>query len=100
MAQWIYYLIAPRTTFAADASDFESGKMREHFHYLQKLLSDGALILAGRTQDEPPLGICIFDAPDEAAARAVFDGDPAIKAGVVRGELHPYAVALTRDRES
>jgi uncharacterized protein YciI len=97
MSQWIYYLIPPRPSFASDATDFESGKMSEHFAYLQRLLDQGALVLAGRTQDEPPFGIAIFEAPDEQAARAIVSEDPAIAAGVVRCELHPYSVALMRN---
>jgi uncharacterized protein YciI len=95
--EWVYFLVAPRPTFAEDATDFETAKMGEHFGYLQQLLANNTLILAGRTQDEPPLGIAIFEAPDETAALDVMSHDPAIAAGVVRGELHPYAVALSRD---
>jgi uncharacterized protein YciI len=96
MPEWLYFLIPPRPTFADDATDFEAAKMREHFAYLQRLAAEGTLILAGRTQDQPPTGIAIFRAPDEGVARAIMSGDPAIAAGVVRGELHPYAVALPR----
>ena len=94
MKEWVYFLIPPRPTFADDASEFESSKMGEHFQYLQRLLAEGTLLLAGRTQDQPPTGIAIFRAADETAARAIMGADPAVAAGVARGELHPYAVAL------
>jgi uncharacterized protein YciI len=97
MPQWTYFLVPPRSTFAEDASEFESAKMREHFDYLERLLAEGTLIMAGRTQDQPPIGIAVFEAPDEDAARSIVASDPAVAAGVVRGELHPYSVALMRD---
>jgi uncharacterized protein YciI len=62
MLQWMYFLIAPRNTFADDANEFESRKMGEHFQYLKQLLDQDVLIMAGRTQDRPPLGLAIFEA--------------------------------------
>jgi uncharacterized protein YciI len=94
MQEWLYFLIPPRPTFAHDASEFEASKMGEHVQYLRRLLEEGTLVLAGRTQDQPPTGIAVFRAVDETAARAIMDGDPAVAAGVVRGDLHPYAIAL------
>jgi uncharacterized protein len=58
----------------------------------------GELILAGRTQASgaKTFGIAVFDAPDEAAAWAFRESDPAVVAGSMTAELHPFAVALQR----
>jgi uncharacterized protein YciI len=80
----------------------EETKVAEHFAYLQRLLAQGVLILAGRTLNTDPsaFGIVIFTAASEAEARAVVDDDPAVKYGVMRAELYPYRVALWRSEES
>ena len=44
-------------------------------------------------------GICVFEAPDEAAALAMMNEDPAIAEGFARGELRPFRVSLLRGRD-
>ncbi len=98
MAQWIYRIVPTRPEMVADPTDGESAVVEEHFGYLQALKSAGILILAGRTQvEEGTWGITIFEAPDEASARAVMQTDPAVAAGVMSATLYPYAVAVARD---
>ena len=59
-------------------------------------IKSGQLILAGRTQEpgDKTLGIAIFRASDEAAARAFVKADPLISAGLMTADLHPFALAL------
>lgn len=40
------------------------------------------------------LGIIIFLAESDDAARAVVENDPAVKHRVMRAELYPYRIAL------
>ena len=54
------------------------------------------LILAGPTLGPINTGICVFDAPDEDAARAYMDEDPTISSGIARGELRPFRAAFLR----
>jgi uncharacterized protein YciI len=101
MAQWIYRILPTRQEMVAQATDEETAVIAEHFGYLQALKSAGILILAGRTQvDEGTWGITIFEAPDEASARAVMQTDPAVAAGVMSATLYPYVVAVARDGPS
>lgn len=98
MAQWIYRIEPTRPGMVVSATDEETAVVAEHLGYLQALKAAGILILAGRTQvDEGTFGITIFEAPDEASARAVMQTDPAVSAGLMRAELYPYAVAVSRD---
>jgi uncharacterized protein YciI len=81
-----------------EATDEEVSVVSAHFQYLLDLKARGDLILAGRTQEtEGTFGITIFEAPDEDAARAVMEADPAVAAGVMAATLHPYAIAVARD---
>ena len=69
-----------------------------HFERLKEATKLGQVILAGRT-DEPgdkTFGLVVFEAADEEAARAFMKGDPAVVAGVMTAQLHPYTVALLR----
>lgn len=98
MTEWIYFLHAPREDFAATMTDDERAVWVEHFDRLKQMLADGTLILAGPTLGPINTGLCIFEAPDEEAARAVMESDPAIAAGIVRGELRAMRVSLLRGR--
>lgn len=98
MAQWLYRIVPTRPEMVADATADEQRIVGAHFRYLVELNERGILILAGRTQEEAgTFGITIFEADDEAGARAVMDDDPAVAAGVFAASLHPYAVAVARD---
>ena len=65
---------------------------------LKHAIETGELILAVRTREpgDKTFGIAIFEAKDEAAARAFMESDPAVVAGLMTAELHPFAVALQR----
>ena len=95
MPEWLYVLTPPRPTFREDATPAESATMRDHFGYLEGLLAEGKLILAGPSL-RPLFGIVVFEAPDEDSARAVMEADPAVSRGVQFAELHPFRLALLR----
>ena len=64
----------------------------------QHSIQTGELILAGGTSEpgDKTFGIAIFEAKDEAAARAFMESDPAVVAGLMTAELRPFTVALER----
>ena len=98
MAEWVYFIHPPREHFAATMTAEEMAAFGEHFAYLQQLLADGVLVLAGPTTGDVNTGICVFEAEDEAAAQLVMAGDPVIARGVASGELRPFRVSLLRGR--
>ena len=98
MAEWIYFLHPPRTNFAATMTPDEQEVWGRHFERLQRLLAEGVLILAGPTLGETNTGVCVFEAPDEAAARRIMDEDPAIASGIAAGELREFRASLLRGR--
>ncbi len=69
-----------------------------HLANFKEATQSGQLILAGRTREpgDKTFGIAIFEAADEAAARKFMEADPAVVAGVMTAELHPFAVVLER----
>jgi uncharacterized protein YciI len=100
MRSWVYFLHPPRPDFAATMTPAEEAVFGEHFGHLQRLLEDGTLVLAGPTLGTENTGIAVFEAPDEPAARAVMESDPAIASGTVRGELREMRVSLLRGRDA
>ena len=99
MAEWLYFLLPPRDDFAATMSDEEQTAFDDHFTYMEKLLADGILVLAGPTLGPANTGLCIFEAEDGEAARIIMDADPPIAQGLVRGQLRPFSVVHLRGRE-
>jgi uncharacterized protein YciI len=96
MAEWVYFIHAPRENFAETMTDDEQAVWGEHVQLLQRRLDAGSLIVAGPTLGPVNTGICVFEAPDEDAARAYMEEDPTIASGIARGELRPFRAAFLR----
>jgi uncharacterized protein YciI len=98
MSEWISFLHAPREDFAETMTPEEQAVFAAHAQRLARLLEEGTLILAGPTLGRVNTGIAVFEAPDEAAAQRILDEDPAIVAGICRGELRPFRASFLRGR--
>ena len=97
--QFIYVLrLVPRLYADSAWTKEDNMVLGRHFARFQHAINTGELILAGRTKEpgDKTFGIAIFEAKDEAAARAFMESDPAVVAGLMTAELHPFAVALKR----
>ena len=99
MAEWIYFIHAPREHFGETMTAEEQAVWGDHFERLERLLAEGVLVLAGPTLGPVNTGIAIFEAPDEDAARTLMDEDPAIASGIATGELREFRVSLLRGRD-
>src|SRR6266566_5173217 len=97
--QFIYVLhLVPRLYADASWTDEDRKVLQRHCVRFQEAIKAGKLILAGRTSEsgDKTFGIAIFEAKDEAAAQAFMESDPAVVAGLMTAELHPFTVALQR----
>lgn len=91
------YILEPvRAGLATNPTPQEDAAVERHFAHLQDMLAAGRLLLAGRTLEDSPFGIVIFEAETEAEARSIMESDPAVRDGVMTAVLHPYRVALRR----
>jgi uncharacterized protein YciI len=98
-SQFIYVLhLVPRLYDDKNWTKDDSAALDRHLMRFKHAIETGELILAGRTREtgEKTFGIAIFHAADEAAARQFMESDPAVVAGLMTAELHPFAVALER----
>jgi uncharacterized protein len=97
--QFIYVLhLVPRLHDDKAWTAEDKAAVGRHFNRFKEAIQSGQLILAGRTMEpgDKTFGIAVFEAADEAAARKFMEADPAVAAGVMTAELHPFAVALQR----
>jgi uncharacterized protein YciI len=97
--QFIYVLrLVPRLYADSAWTKEDETIIGRHLTNFKEATKRGQLILAGRTTEpgDKTFGIAIFEAKDEAAARAFMQSDPAVAGGLMTAELHPFAVALQR----
>lgn len=93
VATWIYMVHLTRPAAIASPTEEESAAFDRHFVWLQRACDAGMVRLAGPATDGA-FGIVIFEAEDEPAARSFMAEDPAVRAGVMTSELHPFHVSL------
>lgn len=97
MNEYLYVLRPTRLAMVTEGpTEHEQTVVREHFAYLQKLTEQGVMVLVGRTQtnDESTMGLAIFRAPSDEAAKTVMNSDPAVSKNVMSATLYPYHIAL------
>jgi uncharacterized protein YciI len=97
--QFIYLLhLVPRLYDDKAWTAEDKAAVNRHLANFKAAVESGQLILAGRTMEsgDKTFGIAIFEAADEVAARKFMESDPAVAAGVMTAELHPFAVVLQR----
>lgn len=73
----------------------EAETVGRHFAYLKAAHEAGRLFMAGRTMIPPYTGIAVFTAESDEEASEFLAGDPAIVAGVFKGEVQPFGLAIS-----
>ncbi len=64
---------------------------KEHLKNIMRLAKEGKLIVAGPFLDDTDIrGIFIFNVESIEEAKRLTESDPAVKAGVLSMELHPW----------
>jgi len=73
----------------------ESRKLQEeHMANIRRMGEAGKLVIAGPFTDDGELrGLYVFRAASAEEARALVESDPAVKAGRLRFEIHPWYAA-------
>jgi uncharacterized protein YciI len=97
--QFIYVLhLVPRLHSDAAWTKEDEMALDRHLARFKHAVETGELIMAGRTMEpgDKTFGIAVFEAADEEAARKFMESDPAVVAGLMTAELHPFAVVLQR----
>ncbi|MDQ1146172.1 uncharacterized protein YciI [Bacillus sp. SORGH_AS 510] len=97
MEEFVYVIRPKRENFIETMTEEENKIMGTHFQYLNELLTEEKLILAGPCLDGA-MGICIFRSESWEVAQKIMENDPAVVNGVMDCELHKYRVSLMEGR--
>ena len=102
MPTYLYKLTPPRPTFPSDITAAEGVAMEQHFGYWGNQMSRGAAVVFGPVADpKGTYGIAIVNAPNEADAKRICTGDPAVTAKLgFTFEVHEMPNAVVRGADA
>jgi uncharacterized protein len=96
----LFKLIPPRPTFPHDMTDDERRLMDEHRCYFQEQFAAARLLLYGPVMATGgAFGLAVLEVESEADARRFGEGDPSVRAGLKRFEIHPMQVSASRAKD-
>ena len=84
--------VTPRPTFINDATEEENNIMGIHFQYLKERYEKKKLFLAGPILAEGTFGVSVFVAESLDEANQFLRQDPAVMAGIMKSEVHPFRI--------
>jgi uncharacterized protein YciI len=90
---FLYLIINPRKDFAATMTEAEMAIMGRHAAYYREHAAKGLVLMAGPALDDT-YGVSVLATDDPAVAEAFRAGDPVVKEGLMRGELHPWRASI------
>jgi uncharacterized protein YciI len=69
-----------------------------HFLRLKEDTAARKVVFAGRTMEpgDKTMGLVVFEAANDAEAKAYAESDPAVSGGVMTVTVHPFALVLQR----
>jgi uncharacterized protein YciI len=85
----ISYKLVPGLTLTS-VSPEQVSILRQHGERLKQLQISGVVVTGGRTETPNPIAFAVVAAEDEPAAKAIMEGDPAVKAGILKGVVEPF----------
>lgn len=93
--EFLYQIKPLRPDFMENQSAEEKNTLESHFCYLQNLLQEGKLVLAGPCLNAS-FGIVILQDVDNKEATHIMNNDPAIVHEIMTGELFPFRISLLK----
>ena len=90
--------LTPRLYADAAWTGADKQAVSDHFARLQAAARERKVIFAGRTLEggEKTIGLVVFEAADLQEAERFMTQDPAVVAGVMTFDVHPYLIAVSR----
>jgi len=97
MRYYLYKLIPPRPSFAADMTDTEGAIMTDHIAYWTRQRDLGFAVGFGPVADPAgSWGVAIVEAETDDAAQRLRANDPAVSSGLATAEIYPMPAAVVR----
>jgi uncharacterized protein YciI len=101
MNYYLYKLIPPRPSFAADMTAAERAIMTDHVAYWTRQRDLGFAVGFGPVADPAgSWGVAIVEAENEQAAQELRANDPAVSSGLATAEVYPMPAAVVRPRQT
>jgi uncharacterized protein YciI len=91
--KFVYLFKTKRDNFMETMTSEEMVVMGGHSAYTKKLSDEGVILMRGVCTDSS-YGIVLFQAESSEEARAIFEADPAVQAGIFHTEVHPFHLAF------
>lgn len=90
-----YWMVFLRKGSHRDQDSVSAARIQEgHLANIARLAKEGKILVAGPFGDDGDLrGIFVMDCNDEAEVRTLCESDPAVKAGRLALEIHPWWTA-------
>ena len=93
--EFLYQIKPIRSDFMENQSQEDKDVLEAHFFYLQNLLQEDKLVLAGPCLDAS-FGVVILQDVDSEEANQIMNNDPAILHEIMTGELFPFRISLLK----
>ena len=91
MAEYCVGLIYRGPTWSPEVTQKVQELQAAHLANIDRLVESGEMVLAGPFADEGDMrGLFFYNVGTLEAAQALVESDPAVKAGRLRVELHPW----------
>jgi uncharacterized protein YciI len=98
---YVYKLIPPRPSFAADMSELEHAVMGDHAAYWTRLFEDGAVVVFGVVMEQAGAwGLAVVEAEDEDEVRALAADDPAVTSNLCTFDIGVMPSPSVRPRRA
>jgi uncharacterized protein YciI len=98
---FVYKLIPPRPSFAADMTEAEQAVMGDHAAYWTARFEQGSVVVFGVVIEQAGAwGLAVVEADDEEAVRALAADDPAVKTNLCGFEIGAMPQPSVRPRQT
>ena len=98
---FVYRLVPPRATFAADMTGPEQAVMGEHAAYWTDLFEGGRVVVFGVVLEPAGAwGLAVVEADSEEEVRAIASDDPAVKTQLCTFEIGVMPSPTVRPRQA
>ena len=96
MNQYVYTVHVSRLGMLKDPTEEERNIAGQHVAYMSSLFDAGVAIFGGavRVHDSRHMGLVIYQAEDDDAAKSILHNDPAVKSRIMRGRWFPFRLSL------
>jgi uncharacterized protein YciI len=96
-SHFVYRLVPPRPSFAADMTEAEQAVMAQHAAYWTGLFEEGSVVVFGVVMEEAGAwGLAVVEAENEDELRAIAAEDPAVKTNLCTFEIGVMPTPVVR----